>query len=291
MTSGDVRTQDETLLALANAISSWMEESKGALESSATGTRNTLYETTVVLGRRAARVNEITNAIYALPADADASSLQVQLQRAQDSLAIAKLAQEALVASVEEIQQLQNRMNRESSSLAMAARSELLDLIQAVENYRTVGFNVLDHRNVANSSRTAPSNTTRLNGIYSRLGLKEVNLSEIDFGDNPIIGEWGRGELTKPDYRWALETWRSVVSPGIENGMTRDDFEARDQARHVDANRRTTSSYDMILGSDPIRVDKLMDGSRSVTGGRHRIEVARELGIISLPMKVTETEQ
>jgi ParB-like chromosome segregation protein Spo0J len=40
-------------------------------------------------------------------------------------------------------------------------------------------------------------------------------------------------------------------------------------------------------GSHPNRLDRRPDGTLNVVNGRHRIEIARELGITSLPAQVT----
>ena len=47
-----------------------------------------------------------------------------------------------------------------------------------------------------------------------------------------------------------------------------------------------TSELATFLGSDPIRVSRRSDGSYSVDGGRHRVELARRLGIRSLPVRI-----
>jgi ParB-like chromosome segregation protein Spo0J len=292
MSDGDIRTRDETLATLAGALAVWSEESGRVLETSAQNTAKALDEARSAIDRRRARVSELASALGALPPDADSSSLRAQLQRAQESLATATRAHSTISASVDAVRELQRRLDRARVDLAQPARSDLLDLVQAVENYRMVKFNAGEASVGAGSSLSrSPSSESKLSGIYAQLGLKEVNLSQITFDDNPIIGEWGRGGLTKADYRWALETWGNVVAPGVNSGMTRDDFDARDQARHAVATRKSAAAYDMFLGSDPIRVDRLADGSHSVTGGRHRIEAARELGITSLPMIVTEVRK
>jgi hypothetical protein len=69
--------------------------------------------------------------------------------------------------------------------------------------------------------------------------------------------------------------------------MSRDDFAARDGTRGAPPFRRTADVYDMILGSDPLRVEQRADGTLNVINGRHRIEIARELGVIHLPAAVT----
>jgi hypothetical protein len=119
--------------------------------------------------------------------------------------------------------------------------------------------------------------------------LKEVDVASVEFDDNPIIGSFGRGDTTRADYRWAVQTWDEVVRPGVLRGMTRADFEARDVERGAPALRRTAGVYDLFLGdSDRLRLTRRADGKFDVTNGRHRLEVARELGIERLPAHVID---
>lgn len=118
-------------------------------------------------------------------------------------------------------------------------------------------------------------------------GLTALKVNDADLADTPILGEFGRGGLTRADYRWAVQTWRDVVGPGVANGRSRDDFAAEDVASGAPPLRRAADVYDMFLGSDRIRVDRGPDGSLNIINGRHRFDVARELGIDSLPGEVS----
>ena len=109
----------------------------------------------------------------------------------------------------------------------------------------------------------------------------------MDFSDNPIIGAFGRGDAGLADYRWSVETWESVVRPGLNRGLDRSAFEQRDQARRASPLRRTADVFDLFLGdSDQIVLSRRADGRYDVVNGRHRIQVARELGISVLPARV-----
>jgi hypothetical protein len=111
-------------------------------------------------------------------------------------------------------------------------------------------------------------------------------VAKVEFADNPITGSFGRGGHARADYRWAMTTWDQVVRPGLDRGMSRDDFAARDTARGASPPRRTADVYDMFLGSDPIRVERGAGETLDVIDGRHRLMVACELGITRLPAHV-----
>jgi ParB-like chromosome segregation protein Spo0J len=46
--------------------------------------------------------------------------------------------------------------------------------------------------------------------------------------------------------------------------------------------------YDAFYGSDPIRLTKRLDGRYEVTGGYHRLLVARETGLEKIAASVAE---
>lgn len=119
--------------------------------------------------------------------------------------------------------------------------------------------------------------------------LSDVGLANVDYGDNPIIDNFGKGGATRGDYEWAVRTWHDVISPGVARGLTRGDFEAMDNASGAPAFRRVAAAYDLFLGdSDRLKFTRRPDGKLEVINGRHRIEVARALGIGALPGKIIE---
>ncbi|MGQ0678807.1 MAG: hypothetical protein ACT4OM_03980 [Actinomycetota bacterium] len=124
-------------------------------------------------------------------------------------------------------------------------------------------------------------------------GLTDLDVSSADLDDNPILdddrsqGVFGKGGLSRADYRWAVQTWDDIVGPGVAAGKTREDFAERDARSNAQQLRRTADIYDMFLGSDRIRVDRRPDGSLDVVNGRHRLLIARELGIKTLPGQVS----
>ncbi|MHA6784694.1 hypothetical protein ACVGOW_27405 [Pseudonocardia saturnea] len=117
--------------------------------------------------------------------------------------------------------------------------------------------------------------------------LTDFDVATADFSDNPIVGNFTRDPgMSRADYRWAVQTWDEVVRPGLDRGLTRDDFATRDAQRGAPPLRRTADVHDMFLGDEPITLNRRPDGSYEVNGGRHRIAIARELGISHLPGKV-----
>ena len=125
------------------------------------------------------------------------------------------------------------------------------------------------------------------------MGLADVDVSSADLDENPILdddrskGTFGKGGLSRADYRWAVQTWNDTVGPGVAGGKTREDFAERDARSNAQPLRRTADVYDMFLGTDRIRADRRPDGSLNILSGRHRLLIARELGIKNLPGQVS----
>ena len=90
----------------------------------------------------------------------------------------------------------------------------------------------------ATAGSAAPSAAGSAGWLADR-GLTDIGVAEAGFADNPITGSFGRAGRTEPDYRWAMTTWDQVVRPGLDRGMSRDDFAARDAARGATPPRRT----------------------------------------------------
>jgi hypothetical protein len=159
-----------------------------------------------------------------------------------------------------------------------AARKELDRKLQALTDYRSV--------QVAGSAADTPAAGSRSGGAasFGATGLVDVSRADVDFSEKPILDGFNRGGASSTDYRWAAETWENVVRPRVLAGDTREDFEALDAERgRFSGFRRTAGVYDVFLGSDPIHFERRADGTLGVADGRHRVQMARSLGITHLP--------
>ncbi|MCL4266955.1 MAG: hypothetical protein KJ069_27495 [Anaerolineae bacterium] len=77
------------------------------------------------------------------------------------------------------------------------------------------------------------------------------------------------------------------MKPLIEQGYTRDDFAQADRIQGVDYANGRQQVYDLFYGSNAITLDK--DGNNyDIVNGRHRIFVAKEQGLDSIPAHVRE---
>ena len=124
-------------------------------------------------------------------------------------------------------------------------------------------------------------------------GIELVDIEAADFRGLPISGEYPRHGARLEDFEWSVTALSEVVMPGVERGMDRGDFlvldnyrfKSLDESKHVPM-RRYAHIYDLYYGSQHIVVHRENDNSLTVMDGRHRIEAARRLRILTLPGEV-----
>lgn len=278
----EVRTRDEAIEAIDGALERWRAETIGLWAQAAT------YVNTAVAG--------VDGELRAHTARRQAAEAHLSAARTEEEVdRFSRIVQAATAAQLSTYQALQaatdaqqrfhaahRRAARVTEELVPPARADLRRRSAHLGTYRSAGG--------ARSSTSSPSTrgrSSRSGPAVGAYGLEPVAVAALDFADNPIIGEFGRGGMKAADYRWLVETWDAVVAPGLARGLTRDDFAARDAKRDAQPGRRTTDVYDCFLGdTDRIRLTRRPDGSFDVINGRHRIEVARQLGVTSLPGEV-----
>lgn len=294
----EIRTRDEALAAVDAALVHWAGASAEVLARAMTSAGAAQADADAQVSRRAQRVSELIDALAVLGDDEPLKALiAIDLARAKESLETGERAAAGIAGVAARVAALQRSQVRNSQAFAEAARADLARRGGELGAYRQADASVgtadpLGRFSGGGAVRTLGGAAGRARdggaGGASWLtdhGFADVDITLAEYSDNPIVGKFGRGGLTRADYRWAVTTWDEVIRPGLDKGMTRDDFAARDAARGVRPPRSHAEVYDMFLGEDPIQIDRRPDGKLHVGSGRHRIEVARELGVTRLPVK------
>ncbi len=280
----EVRTRDEAIASVDQALQVWSSNVTALLiqaHSVACGAKD--YVEGVV--RR--RANEVA-AMEALLAAADDKrhrQLQNELVRAKEAYETARRASVRVNDVAASVAQLSRTHTTVATSQVASARAQLSAMSSALEEYRSGGAGL----GGSGSSSTGPRTASADRSALASLGLADLDVSSADLDQNPILdgsrsqATFGKGGLSRADYRWAVQTWNDTVGPGLANGKTREDFAERDVRSNAQPLRRTADVYDMFLGTDRIRADRQSDGSLNIVNGRHRLLIARELGIKNLP--------
>lgn len=276
----EIRTRDDALAAVDRGLAQWATAALGVFTQATAVISAACASGESQVQRLRARVAALEALLRSLRPEDDPRPLERELAQTRQSLASAQRATQQIAALSQQLHALQRAQSRSNDTNISAARADLTRRVNELGAYRGPGSG---SGSSGTASTGAPSGAAWLNGT----GLSEVAVGAADFEDNPIVGSFGRGGTSLADYRWAVQTWDEVVRPGVERGMTRADFEARDSQRAATGLRRTAGVYDMFLGdSDRLLVTRRPDGSLDVTNGRHRFEVARQLGITHLPAQV-----
>ena len=139
------------------------------------------------------------------------------------------------------------------------------------------------------AAATATSLPASGNGNAQRMGTGDVQfvpLSEIDTSDRSIGPEdFGKG-YSPADLTWSYNALHEVVLPAVDRGEGLEYFEKRDTSEGLSGTRSYTDTYLGFLGPDnAIRLNRV-GNSYQVTNGYHRIWVARQMGIDTVPARV-----
>jgi hypothetical protein len=275
----EVRTRDEELASIDDGLVRWAEAATDLLARAAVTVTAARSAAETEAGRWARLVAELTDLLAALPpGDKLLPVATANLARARQSLDAAERASAQLADVAARTAALQRSQAANTVGFVAAARADLARRGGELGAYRAAGagLSAAPWRpgGVAAAAQAAP--------WLAGSKMSDFDVAQADFADNPIVGTFGRGGLSRADYRWAVSTWDELVRPGLDRGMIRDDFAARDAACGAPPLRRTADVYDMFL-KDPIRVERRPDGSLNVLNGRHRLQIAGELGVTRLP--------
>ncbi len=120
--------------------------------------------------------------------------------------------------------------------------------------------------------------------------IRDIPLSAIDTSNLNVYGpEDPRGD-SYAQIAAGVHKLEDTVRPGVAAGMGREDFQALDQAQGLDpVTNGYTKTYDSFYGSDPVTLAKIGD-RYEVDKGRHRLFVAKNEGLDSIPARVKEID-
>jgi hypothetical protein len=282
----EVRTRDEAIASVDQALQAWSTNVTSILTLAHQAARGAQDDAERVVREHANEVAAI-EALLAAADDKQRRQLQAELARAKEAHERASRACSRVVDVAASVAQLSRTHTVAAASQVAGARAQLSAMRRALEGYRSGGAGF--GGGVSGGRSTASAGGSPL----SSMGLADLDVNAADLDENPVLdggrskATFGKGGLSRADYRWAVQTWNDTVGPGVASGKTREDFAERDARSNAQPLRRTADVYDMFLGTDRIRADRQSDGSLNIVNGRHRLLIARELGIKNLPGQVS----
>lgn len=92
--------------------------------------------------------------------------------------------------------------------------------------------------------------------------------------------------ITYEDAKLHTQQLNEIVVPWVRAGAVGEDFRALDQSLGKDPHNGYYETYRLFYGNEPIAVGRTSEGSLDITGGRHRIYMAKEQGLQKLPVRL-----
>lgn len=117
--------------------------------------------------------------------------------------------------------------------------------------------------------------------------IQDVPVSQLPWPE----GVNGPQDFEKISHQDAVHVTNELqkMKPLIEEGYGAEDFGQLDKANGVDYLTGQQRIFELFYGSDPIRVYKYGE-QYSIDKGRHRVYVAKELGLETIPAQVREID-
>jgi hypothetical protein len=138
---------------------------------------------------------------------------------------------------------------------------------------------------VAAASGSSPVPLVGVTGVELPSELHQVALDQIDLSDSYVHSPADFKKVPYDTMVDGLGKLNAVVLPAVRRGATDEHFAQLDRDHGLDYSHGYQRVYDAFFGTDAIRLDRVGDRYR-VISGYHRLTVARDLGIPTLPVRI-----
>lgn len=289
MSGGTVRSRTAALETMARGLISLESQATRGLAEFDTAARSAVDEAHQLVARRQRDLEEAEAALRAAEEE-ERAACQARVNVAAGRLAEGRTLLTTIQDERERFLGVRARYEHSMTHDVSRGKSELRRLGVELDRYSaggSAGGGLAAGMGPAGGGSGSPAGSggglDPLAGALASHGLQMVDVGGIDLSGEDMANDHGRSAT---DYRWLVEKWESVIAPGIEDGMTRDDFAARDAQSQAPEGRRLADAYDVMLGSHAAKVSVGSDGAVTADGGRHRIAAAQQLGVTSIPARV-----
>ncbi len=288
-----LRTHAATLHAFGDAATRVCQGALGNLEKAAAEVQRSLsrWQAKVAEGRRDAA--EAQRALTACRADREADCGQeeddleealARLATAEENLATARRCHSQLQAAGSRLRHDTSVFRRQAEDRVGAGAAFLRGLASAADAY--AGSSVGGAGSSGGGGASAGGSGSN---DLPRIGETELVEAPLDRLDTSKSGVTGPESFSKTDYarmRQGVQRLDEVVLDAVRNGADGEHFARMDAQRGLDYEGGYQRVYEAFFGGDSLRLDHRSDGTYEVIDGLHRIHVARELGLSSLPARI-----
>jgi len=120
-------------------------------------------------------------------------------------------------------------------------------------------------------------------------GIQNVPLTKIDLSDSNVKGPEDCKKTSYDEMIKEFDVLEKEVRPAVEKGATADYFRTRDRVCGLD-HHNSLRIYDAFYGHNSIRLNKIDENNYKVENGYHRLYVAQELSLPTVPARVIEKQ-
>ena len=124
-------------------------------------------------------------------------------------------------------------------------------------------------------------------GVWVDTGIHNIPINKIDLSDSYVNGPEDFQHVPYSEMVRGVRILENEVRPAVEQGADNEHFRELDQQRGVDYAHGTQRVYETFYGGEPIKLNKIGD-RYVIDGGYHRLYVAKELRLDSIPARVLE---
>ena len=132
------------------------------------------------------------------------------------------------------------------------------------------------------SGRPASASTAR---GHLPQGFAFADLANVPASEYADIDHQSFAKMPESEMREAISLLTTGMLGKVDSGASREEFRLLDQQQGRNGSVTLLKTYDLFFGSDAIVLSH-RNGQYSVTNGRHRIWLARQMGITHLPARV-----
>lgn len=281
---GLAHNRRDALAAATRALARYGSASEASAGLFASALRKALSTASEALRERRWQLDRALADLAAAQDEQAAAACQRRVAYASEQVAIAESVVQTVQSSAEQFQKRFPTFTRSVRDTVLKGQSKLRTLDAGLDRYLAAGGGT---GSVASSGGgTAGRGSLGNDGpsALARHGLEAVAVIDADFSDNPVVS-WNKA--SRSDIEWAVDRWDTVVSKVVARGGSREELAERDQREGTAGTMRQLAGvWDMFLGSDPVTLSPRQGGGYDVVGGRHRLLVAREMGVNHLPARV-----
>lgn len=157
-----------------------------------------------------------------------------------------------------------------------------------MENFRDVNEGEIDRWNPDLEARNILSQSDGQDGDrWIDLGIQDVSVAGLPQPED-IHGAEDFKKVSMEDMREGLNRLERM-RPLIDSGADADYWREFDSQQNLNYEHGYQRVYESFYGNDAIRLNK--DGDQwDIVNGRHRIFLAREMGLSTLPARVIERQ-